>query len=226
MGLERGLVPEAGGAVRVRAVEGALARVLPEVVAQVHARLERLRAHRARKVPDVLFGWGGNAIVAFGFHYRVLRSLVQWGLVMLDFNFPSGLVGSHTAAIQPKQVSTGWFIRSDPRFGSHANSARIPAAQAELSRTCNNQTKNLQNLGSDLMNYPVVNSGNFQYKQSPNRHEQVIIMLCIKEISVIQGGSSPLGLFFVDKIVNISCLPDSALPAAILSELAEHGDKE
>ena len=55
---------ESGGAVRLGAGEGPLARVLPEVVAQVHARLERLRAHRARKVTDVLF-WGFEMIVAF-----------------------------------------------------------------------------------------------------------------------------------------------------------------
>ena len=54
VGLEGGLVPEPCGAVGLGADEGALARVLPEVVAQVHARLERLRTHRARKVADVL----------------------------------------------------------------------------------------------------------------------------------------------------------------------------
>ena len=43
---------EAGGAVRLGAGEGPLARVLPEVVAQVDARLERPRAHRASKVTD------------------------------------------------------------------------------------------------------------------------------------------------------------------------------
>ena len=47
-------MPEPCGAVGLGADEGALARVLPEVVAQVHPRLERLRAHGAREVADVL----------------------------------------------------------------------------------------------------------------------------------------------------------------------------
>ena len=56
-------MPEAGGAVGLGADEGPLARVLPEVVAQVHARLERLRAHRAGKVADVLSEF--NLIVTY-----------------------------------------------------------------------------------------------------------------------------------------------------------------
>ena len=71
-------------------------------------------------------------------------------------------------------TSTGWFLRSDPRFcclgfesfamllECHINSVLLPASLAELGKKLEHPKENQPNLGSDLTNHPVKRSLAFE----------------------------------------------------------------